>query len=132
MENKIDWKKERSRLKSKAHQIFFTSNPVTKESASRMIMALMISRKSPSVKIVTGNVKITNMGFTMKFNKLKTMATIIAVMYESTKMPFRSFERITTARALNKILRIIFIVHRLFNIKKGSHKAAFKLHNYFV
>jgi hypothetical protein len=80
MENKTDWKKDRSRLKSKAHQIFFTSNPVTNESARSIIMALMINRTSPSVKIVTGNVKITRIGFTMKFSKLSTMATMIAVI----------------------------------------------------
>jgi len=80
MENKTDWKKERSRLKSKAHHIFFTSNPVTNESARSMIMALMISRNNPKVKIVTGNVKITRIGFTIKLSRLNTMATIIAVI----------------------------------------------------
>ena len=110
-ENKTDWKKERSRLKSKAHQIFLTSNPVTKESARRIIIALIIKRKSPSVKIVTGKVKITRIGFTIKLSRLSTIATMMAVIYESTKIPFRSLERITTARALNKIRRTTFISH---------------------
>ncbi len=57
-----------------------TLNPSIKLLASSMIIALMISRKRPNVNIVTGNVSITSIGFTIKFSKLNTMATIIAVM----------------------------------------------------
>jgi hypothetical protein len=44
-----------------------------------MIMALIIKRKRPKVKIVTGRVKMTRRGFTKKFNRLSTMATTMAV-----------------------------------------------------
>ena len=57
-----------------------TENPLIRLSASNMMMALIIKRKSPKVSMVTGKVNIIRMGFTMKFNKLKTTATIKAVV----------------------------------------------------
>lgn len=44
-----------------------------------MIIALITSRNRPNVIIVTGRVRITNMGFTIKFNRLSATATISAV-----------------------------------------------------
>ncbi len=44
-----------------------------------MMIALIINKKSPKVSMVTGKVRIINMGLTMKFNRLKTSATMIAV-----------------------------------------------------
>lgn len=44
-----------------------------------MIKALMNKRKRPKVSMVTGSVKIINIGFTIKFSKLRTNATIMAV-----------------------------------------------------
>jgi hypothetical protein len=76
----MDCRKESRRLKRRAHQILPTLKPATRASAKRMIMALMINRKSPNVTIVTGRVRITKMGFTKKFNKLSIIATIIAVI----------------------------------------------------
>lgn len=43
-------------------------------------MALIMSRNSPRVRMVTGKVRMTRMGFTIKLSKLRTMATIIAVV----------------------------------------------------
>lgn len=57
-----------------------TVNPAIKLSASKMMIALIIKRKSPNVIMVTGKVNITRIGFTIKFNKLKTTATIMAVV----------------------------------------------------
>lgn len=51
-----------------------------KWSAKRIIVALMTNRNKPKVIIVMGNVKITIIGLTIKFNKLKATATIIAVV----------------------------------------------------
>ena len=57
-----------------------TVKPEIRLSASRIINALIIKRKSPKVMMVTGNVKMTNMGLTIKFKRLNTMATIMAVV----------------------------------------------------
>jgi hypothetical protein len=57
-----------------------TSKPDIRLSAKRIIMALMINRKRPKVKMVIGRVNITNIGFTIKFKRLRTIATIIAVV----------------------------------------------------
>lgn len=57
----------------------FTVKPSIKLLAKRIIMAFITSKKSPSVTIVTGKVRITKIGFTIKFRRLKTIATIIAV-----------------------------------------------------
>jgi len=43
-------------------------------------MAFIISKNSPKITMVTGRVKITSIGLTIKLSKLKTMATIIAVI----------------------------------------------------
>ena len=60
--------------------MFSTENPVIRLSASKMIKALMIKRKSPKVRMVTGKDRIIKIGLTIKFNKLKTTATIMAVV----------------------------------------------------
>jgi len=59
--------------------------------------------------MVTGNVKIINMGFTRKFSRLKASATQIAVVKVFTLTPGRTYDKINTAAALNKIRRIKFI-----------------------
>lgn len=75
-------------LKNKAVQNPFTSNPSTKWSHNRMIIALITNKKSPRVKTVTGKVNNTNTGFTKKFNNPSTIATINAVENSSTTTPF--------------------------------------------
>lgn len=74
-----------------------------------MIIALIISRKSPKVSTVTGSVKMTSIGFTKKFSKLSTTATIIAVIYESTDTLGKILAKSITASALKRVLRISFI-----------------------
>jgi len=69
----------------------------------------MTNKKRPKVTIVTGKVKMVKMGFTIKFNRLSTMATRIAVVYEAILTPGSSFAKITTAKALNKMRKINFI-----------------------
>jgi hypothetical protein len=63
-----------------AHSTPFTVKPSIKLLAKRIIMAFITSKKRPSVTIVTGKVRITKIGLTIKFRRLKTMATIIAVI----------------------------------------------------
>lgn len=60
--------------------------------------------------MVTGRVRIIKIGFTKKFKRLNTIATIIAVVYESTPIPGNILDNITTANALNKTRKIIFIL----------------------
>lgn len=76
----------------------------------------MIKRKSPNVKIVTGKVKITKMGFTIKFNNAKTIATTIEVEKLSTATPGRNLAIIKTNIAVIKIRTKTFIFDRLGDI----------------
>ena len=95
-----------------------TVKPAIKLSANRMIIALIIKRKRPKVIMVTGKVKITNIGFTIKFKRLSTIATMIAVVYVSTPTPGSIFESTTTAKALKRIRNISFIRESLINEKR--------------
>tara|TARA_R110000823_G_scaffold315139_1_gene445881 strand:- start:299 stop:622 length:324 start_codon:yes stop_codon:yes gene_type:complete len=105
----MDCKKDSSRLKIKAHQMLLTVKPSISLSARRIIIAFIISKKRPKVTMVTGRVKITKIGFTKKFSKLRTTATIIAVIKLSTETLGKTFDKIITDKALKSILRISFI-----------------------
>ena len=105
----MDCKKDNKRLKINAHHMLLTTKPSISLSASRMIMAFIISKKRPKVTMVTGKVKITKIGFTKKFSKLRTTATIIAVIKLSTETLGKTFAKIITDKALKSILRISFI-----------------------
>lgn len=124
-ENNTDCKKDRSKLKIIAHQMLLTSKPDIKLSAIMMIIAFITSKKSPRVRMVIGRVKSTKIGFTIKLSKLNTMATITAVVKESTPTPGKICDKITTATALSKILRISFIT-LILNIKKVPNLALLK------
>ena len=78
----------------------------------------MMSRNSPNVMIVIGNVRITKIGFTINRSKAMTMATIIAEPYPSTKTPGKTFDKITTARAVKSTLIIFFMVNLILNKDK--------------
>lgn len=75
----MEFSSDNSRLNNSAHQILLTENPLTKASASRMISALTISKNRPKVSMVMGRVNRMRMGFTRKFSRLRTTATMIAV-----------------------------------------------------
>lgn len=109
----MDCKKDSKRLKIIAHQMLETSNPEIKWAAIRMINALMIKRKSPSVSMVMGKVNTISMGLTKKLSTLNTNATIMAVVMESTPTPGSTYDRMITARAFNKSLRISFMIYSL-------------------
>jgi hypothetical protein len=57
-----------------------TWKPVTNREHNKMITALMTKRNNPSVRIVTGKVKSTKMGFTIKLSKPRTTATIMETL----------------------------------------------------
>jgi hypothetical protein len=75
-----------------------------------MINPLMISKKRPSVIIVTGKVKITKIGFTIKLSKAKTMATTIEVEKPSTTTPGKNLAITNTRTAVIKIRIKTFII----------------------
>lgn len=74
----MDWNKESNRLKRRAHQIVATSKLSTKYPAIKIMIAFIISKKSPKVTIVIGSVKITKIGLTINRNNAITIATITA------------------------------------------------------
>lgn len=78
--NIIDWQIERIILKIIAVQNELTLNPSTNLEHNKIITALITNKNNPNVSIVTGNVKSTNIGFTIALSKPKTTATITAVV----------------------------------------------------
>ena len=52
-----------------------------------MIIAFITSKNSPKVTMVTGKVKITKTGFTVRRSKATTTATMIAELYPATSTP---------------------------------------------
>lgn len=73
----------------------------------------MISKKSPNVKIVTGKVKSIKIGFTIKFNNAKTIATTIDVEKLAIVTPGRNLAIIKTNKAVIKIRTKTFMLSRL-------------------
>ena len=101
-------------LKSMAVQNEATSNPSTKWSQSKMIMALITNKNKPRVKNVTGKVSNTKIGFTKKFNNPKTTATISAVLNSSIITPFIKWAITNTKIAVINILMSMLIMCFLF------------------
>lgn len=66
-------------LKNKAVQNVSTAKPPTILVHSSIIMAFITNKNKPKVMNVTGNVKITKIGFIKRFNNPRTTATITAV-----------------------------------------------------
>jgi hypothetical protein len=75
--------------------------PDTNLSASKIISTLITRRKSPSVIIVSGRVKIISNGFTIAFRIANIKANMMAVANEViTTCGSKSFERMYTATAV--------------------------------
>jgi len=79
-ENKKDSKRDKKKLKIRAEIHPSTENPSIKESAIKIIIALITKRKRPKDNMVTGKVKMTMIGFTKALSNAKITATIIAVV----------------------------------------------------
>ena len=75
-------------LKSIAVQKELILNPGIKWSQSMIIIVLITNKNNPRVNIVTGSVNNTKIGFTKKFSKPNTMATVNAVVNSSISTPF--------------------------------------------
>ncbi len=97
-------------LNSSAHQNPSTVNPAINFSASRIIIALITSKKSPSVKMVNGMVKIISSGFTVTFSTESNNATSNALNGSIMSMPGRISAVSTMASVLIKILPKNFIL----------------------
>lgn len=110
----------RSSEKINAHIKPSTSNPDTSQSASKIIMALITSRNIPKVRIVTGSVKMTRIGRTIKLSSDKDSATSTALKYPSVSTPGSTLDKTTTIMAVISNLRMNFIVYDLMvKIKKS-------------
>jgi hypothetical protein len=74
-----------------------------------MITAFITSKNNPKVRMVTGSVNNTRIGFTIKFKIARTTATIIAVKYPATATPGRNLANKTTTTAVksNRIKKFI-------------------------
>lgn len=72
-------------------------------------MAFITNKNNPNVKIVTGNVNKTKIGFTKKLSNPKTMATVKAVVNSSTITPFISLAITNTKMAVISILNSSFM-----------------------
>ena len=100
---------ESKMLKINADQKLATEKPSTNSWHNIIINALMTNKNSPNVKIVTGKVNKTKIGFTNKFSNAKTIATTIEVEKVSTETPPRKFARSVTRMAVTNNLTIKYI-----------------------
>jgi hypothetical protein len=76
----MDCRNDSSKLNKIAVHILETPKPSINRSANKIIMAFIINKNNPKVRIVIGRVKIINSGFTNTFKIAITAATIIAVV----------------------------------------------------
>jgi len=96
-------------LKSNAYQNDLIAKPDTSSSHSKMTIALITSRNNPNVSSVTGSVSNTRTGFTKRFSKPSTIATITEVKKLSTVTPGIKRAISITKIAVRSIRRIRFI-----------------------
>ncbi len=113
----IDWQTDRIMLKRNAVKKESTLKPSTILSHKTMISALIKNKNSPSVKMVAGRVKNTNIGFTKTFKIPRTTATIIEVTKLVTVMPVMKCAMIKTKMAVIKSLVIVFMIKILIKNK---------------
>lgn len=81
-----------------------------------MITAFITSKNNPNVKIVNGNVKMTNIGFINTLNNPKTTATSNEVVKLSTTTPFINRAITNTKIDVISILKSNFINFFISNV----------------
>ena len=86
-----------------------TLNPSINEAANIKSDALIMNINSPSVSMVIGRVRITKIGLTITLRTPSINAAISAGYIPSTSMPGINWAVISNAKAVTKILDIIFI-----------------------
>lgn len=104
---------DRMMLKSMAVQKESTLKPPTICVQRRMISALMTSKNKPSVRMVTGRVKSTMIGFMKMLSNPSTIATMTDVKKLSTCTPPMNREITMTSTAVTNILNNRFIKKRV-------------------
>ncbi len=77
-----------------------------------------MSKNRPRVTMVTGSVRMTKTGFTSRFKRLSTTATMTAVIKESTETLGNILARMMTAIALKRILTINFMIYFIKRLGK--------------
>jgi hypothetical protein len=104
--------KERRRLNNSAHQKLSTTNPVIKPPAIRIIRAFITKRKRPKVRMVTGRVRITRMGFMIILRIASTNASTIAVQKLLIWMPGRKLviPYATAAVMIRRMMKFMMVV----------------------
>lgn len=112
---------DRIKLNSRAYQKLVTWKLSTIALASWIIMAFITNRNNPSVNIVIGIDRISNTGFTRKFNSPSTMATIMAVPKPFTCTPGNSIDVTYTANAEIRMFTIVPIVMLFMNLYYGAN-----------
>lgn len=80
---------------------------------NKIITALITNKNKPKVINVTGNVRITNIGFIKRFNNPKTTATITAVPKLATCTPVKKLAINNTKAAVTRSLSNSFIIFDL-------------------
>lgn len=80
----MDCERDNMILKRKAVQNESTLNPPTILVHNKIINALITNKNKPKVRMVTGNVNMTNIGLINILSKPKTTATINAVVNPAT------------------------------------------------
>ena len=91
-------------LKNKAVKKVSTLNPPTIFVHNKIISAFIINKNKPNVRIVTGKVRITNIGLINILSKPRTIATINAVVNPSTRTPGIKFAISKTKAEVTRIL----------------------------
>lgn len=104
-------------LKIKAHKNPSITIPFTNLAASKTTKALMINENNPNVKIVNGKPRIFKIGVTIKFNKPKTKAKIMADPNPSIWTPLKIFVNKKATTAVTNNLIIIFIIYFFIKLK---------------
>lgn len=98
-------------LKNNAVQKLSIPNPLTKFAQSIIIKAFTTNKNNPKVKIVTGKVNSTKIGFTNKLSNPKTTATTTDVPKPATVTPGKKLAIRSTKIEVIKILIIKFIIN---------------------
>jgi len=99
-----------------------TVKPATKELTNQNMPAFSMNIKSPNVRMVTGSVRITNIGRTIRLSSPRMMATISAVYRLSTCMPGTKCETSNNAAAAISIFPSNLYIRRYYT--KNTHNTS--------
>ena len=96
------------------------TKPGTSFATRRTMRTLIMREKSPSVRILSGSVRILSMGTMIVFTIARTTATMTAVRYPSTCAPGVRYDAIATASPEMRRLRSTFMRKKVNKSKPHS------------